>query len=343
MFEQVGRLLLLPAAAALCALLLSMGVTVLLRPWLMRHALVTPNSRSSHQKPTPQGGGIGVVVATLTVSAASVVLAPIPIQNEAGQFLTLIAATIFLAVIGAIDDMRSVPVGARFAAQCIAVLAVIASLPDAVRILPSIPPWAERTGLFVGGVWLVNLVNFMDGIDWMTIAEFVPITAAIVLLGLWGIIAPLPTLVAAALFGALVGFAPFNKPVAQMFLGDVGSLPLGLTLGWLLLQPAQAGHLAAALILPLYYIADATITLIFRLGRGDPIWRAHRTHFYQRATDNGFAVRAIIARIFLLNVGLAALALLSIALDTFAASAAAFVLALAGVAWTLITFAQTRR
>jgi UDP-N-acetylmuramyl pentapeptide phosphotransferase/UDP-N-acetylglucosamine-1-phosphate transferase len=71
------------------------------------------------------------------------------------------------------------------------------------------------------------------------------------MLGLAGVVAPLPLLVAAALFGAFVGFAPFNKPVAQIFLGDAGSLPVGLLLGWLLVQLAATGHLAAALLLPL--------------------------------------------------------------------------------------------
>ena len=96
----------------------------------------------------------------------------------------------------------------------------------------------------------------------------------------------------------MLGFAPFNKPVARLFLGDVGSLPIGLLLGWLLLQLAAKGHLAAALILPLYYLADATITLACRIARGEPIWQAHRTHFYQRATDNGFSVPAIVTRVF---------------------------------------------
>ena len=88
----------------------------------------------------------------------------------------------------------------------------------------------------------------------------------------------------------MIGFAYFNRPVARLFLGDVGSLPIGLLLGWLLLLLAANGHLAAALLMPLYYLADATITLLRRLFRGEPVWHAHRTHFYQLATDRGFTV-----------------------------------------------------
>ena len=116
------------------------------------------------------------------------------------------------------------------------------------------------------------------------------------------------TIVALALCGAVIGFAPVNRPVARLFLGDVGSLPIGLLLGWLLVVLAASGHFAAALLLPLYYLADATITLLRRLAKGEPVWQAHRSHFYQRATDNGFSVYQIVGRVFLLNIALTALA-----------------------------------
>ena len=109
-------------------------------------------------------------------------------------------------------------------------------------------------------------------------------------------------LVALALLGAMLGFAPFNRPVARLFLGDVGSLPIGLLLGWLLVLLAGDGHLAAALLLPLYYLADATITLGRRWPEGERVWQAHRTHFYQRATDRGFSVQQIVARVFVVNL-----------------------------------------
>src|SRR5206468_2684505 len=159
--------------------------------------------------------------------------------------------------------------------------------------------------LIVGGVWFVNLVNFMDGLDWMTVAEVVPITACLAMLGLIGALPAGPALTAAALLGAMLGFAPFNRPVARLFLGDVGSLPIGLLVGWMLLKLAASGALAATLLLPLYYLADATITLLKRLARGERVWQAHRTHFYQQATDNGFSVIAVAAQVFSLNLGLA--------------------------------------
>ena len=158
----------------------------------------------------------------------------------------------------------------------------------------------------------MNLVNFMDGLDWMSVAEVVPITAAMIVLGWFGEFPPSAIIVAAALCGAMVGFAPFNRPVAKVFLGDVGSLPIGLLLGWCLLQLAYNQQIVAALLLPLYYLSDATVTLLRRLTRSEPFWAAHRSHFYQRATDNGFTVLRVVSEVFALNVALAVLAVGSI-------------------------------
>ena len=343
MIEQaIGRFMVL-GPVTLLALVLSLALMVLLQPWLARYAMARPNARSSHRQPTPQGGGISVVVATFVVAWGAVATSPAMLQDEAGQFLALTATAALLAVVGAMDDLRSLSAGIRLAVQCIAVGALIAALPNQLRILPQLPWWLERAGLFVGVVWLVNLVNFMDGIDWMTVAELVPVTGTILLLGLGGAIALWPAVVGAALLGAIVGFAPFNKPVARVFLGDVGSLPIGLVLGWLLLRLAAHGHLAAAVILPLYYFADATITLIRRVGRGEPFWQAHRQHFYQRATDNGLAVPAIVRRVLVVNLALAALAVITVAVQSTAISLAALAAAIAIVTWLLLTFARAKQ
>jgi len=320
------------------ALFISWALMLLLRPWLARYVMVQPSARSSHDQPTPRGGGIAVVLAVLL--AAWVPLSPGLLQNEASQLLVVTAATTLLALVGAIDDIRSLPAAARLAMQCVAVGALVTALPNDIQILPQVPSSIERTGVFLAGVWFVNLVNFMDGIDWMTVAEVVPVTAAILVLGLGGVIGALPTVIAAALLGAIIGFAPFNRPVAKVFLGDVGSLPIGLLVGWILLQLAGSGHLAAAVILPLYYLADATITLVGRIARRESIWQAHRTHFYQRATDRGFAVREVITRVFLLNLTLAALALIAVAGQNILVSVAMLCVAAGGVWWLLAVFAR---
>jgi UDP-N-acetylmuramyl pentapeptide phosphotransferase/UDP-N-acetylglucosamine-1-phosphate transferase len=206
-----------------------------------------------------------------------------------------------------------------------------------------LPLAVERGLLLVAGLWFLNLVNFMDGLDLMTVAETVPIAAALVLLGWSGDFAPLPTIVAAALGGAMLGFAPFNRPVAKVFLGDVGSLPIGLLLGFCLLQLAWQHQLAAALLLPLFYIADATLTLILRITRGEPFWAAHRSHFYQRATDNGFTVSRVVSEVFALNVALAALAIASTNANLISVRALLLVVGAALVALVLYRFSTKKR
>jgi UDP-N-acetylmuramyl pentapeptide phosphotransferase/UDP-N-acetylglucosamine-1-phosphate transferase len=172
----------------------------------------------------------------------------------------------------------------------------------------------------------------------MTAAEVVPMTLGLCLLGAAGALPPVGVVFALALLGAMLGFAPFNRPVAKLFLGDVGSLPIGLLLGWLLVLVAGRGHLAAALLLPLYYLADATITLARRLIRREKVWQAHRTHFYQQAIDRGLTVQDVVARVFAANMALVALALAAVLLPGMPASLIAMALGTCVVTWLLVDF-----
>ncbi len=289
----------------------TMVLIVWLRPLLVRYALARPNARSSHKTPTPQGGGMAVIAATLVVSATAALMleAAHPFDITLGPVL---AATILIALLGAVDDIRTLGVTPRLLGQFLAVALVLAALPADFAIASFLPLWLERALLLIAGVWFVNLVNFMDGLDWMTVAEVVPVTGGLVLLSAFGVLPLHASLIALALLGAMLGFAPFNRPVAKLFLGDVGSLPIGLLMGYLLVLLAGAGHVVAALLLPLYYVADATITLLRRLGNGEKVWVAHRSHFYQRATTHGFSVPQVVRRVFAVNLALVVLALVSV-------------------------------
>jgi len=256
--------------------------------------------------------------------------------------LTLFGAMLVLALVGFADDVRPIPVLPRLALQAAAVAAVLLAAPAELRIFPAWPIAMERGLLLIAGLWFVNLVNFMDGLDLMTVAETVPITGTLVLLGWLGELPTASTVIAAALCGAMLGYAPFNKPVARVFLGDVGSLPIGLLLGLLLLQLAWQQHLAAALLLPLYYLTDATITLLRRMARREPFWAAHRTHFYQRATDDGYTVPAVVAEVFVLNLVLSGLALATVLIDSPIADGVALGIGAIAVAAVLRRF-STRR
>jgi UDP-N-acetylmuramyl pentapeptide phosphotransferase/UDP-N-acetylglucosamine-1-phosphate transferase len=304
--------------------------------------LARPNARSSHKVPTPQGGGIAVVAATLAGVLAGAALASIA-PDMLLALWPLAAAVVLLAAVGAGDDIFHMPVGPRLILQFVAVGLVLAALPDDARVIPQLPWGLERAALLIGGVYVVNLVNFMDGIDWMTVAEVVPVTAGLCGLYWLGALPPRDAIMAAALLGAVAGFAPFNRPVAKLFLGDVGSLPIGLLLFWLLLQLATRGHVAAALLLPLYYLADATVTLGRRLAKGENVLQAHRSHFYQRATDLGFSVGEVVARVFAVNLVLAALAIVSVSASSSWSPIIALGLGIAIVATLLIHLARGKR
>jgi len=298
---EIGGIVFFAAAA------ISFALLHVLKPVLARHALAQPNARSSHKVPIAQGGGIAVVAATVFVFGIAVIFYP-AVSSEPWRLVVMFVSVAALALVGVADDIRPIAALPRLALQAIAVALILAALPDDLRALPAIPGWIEHALLFVALLWFVNLVNFMDGIDWMTVAEVVPVAASLALFGVAGTLPADATLVAFGLCGAIIGFAPLNRPVAQLFLGDVGSLPIGLILGWLLALLARHGYLAAAILLPLYYLADATMTLLRRLANGEQVMQPHRSHYYQRALDNGLTVYQIVGRVFAVNLVLAGFA-----------------------------------
>ncbi|MBV9974617.1 MAG: glycosyl transferase [Hyphomicrobiales bacterium] len=317
------------SVAAAC----SAGLVVVMMPLLRRYALARPNARSSHAEPIPQGAGVAVVLATLLATCVGLLVA-VPQDDAVREAVVVLAASVLLAITGAVDDLRPLGPVVKLVPQVVAVgLVVLLAPPPEARLFPALPLGMERALAIVAGIWFVNLVNFMDGIDWITVAGCGVPLAALTLLGavttLQGIAMPL---LAAALCGALIGFAPFNKPVARVFLGDVGSLPIGLILGYGLYRLALGGHLAASLILPLYYLWDSGATLLRRLSRREAFWEAHRSHVYQRATDAGWSVAAVVAHIFILDLLLGGLALISVWQDSMSVSALVLVVAVALVA-----------
>ena len=328
------------AGIALAAAVICYALLLLLRPLLLRYALALPNARSSHKIPTPHGAGIGVVASAIIVTVATAWR--VGFLDDPALWIVL-AATAGIAIVGAADDIAQLGVVPRLLLQGVAVVAVLVALPDEVRVVPPLPFWCERLLLGIGALWFVNLTNFMDGIDWITAAETIPHTAFLLAISAFGGPSDLEISVALALGGAMLGFAPLNRPVAKMFLGDVGSLAIGLLLAFLLIGLAGRGHIAAALLLPLYYLADATVTLCRRIMRGERFWVAHRTHFYQRATQNGFTVMQVVARIFAVNIALGLLALASVVWNGVAAQMATLAAGAALVTWLLYSFASGRK
>ena len=332
----------LGALVWLGALVGSALLIVVFLPLFRNFALAQPTHRSSHTLPTPQWGGLAIVLAALGAIAAAVWASPGFEATQHSVVLPLLLATLLLVLLGAVDDLHNLGAVAKLAAQAAAVALMLMAVPDDLRVLPAFPYWIERGLLFIGALWFVNLVNFMDGIDWMMVAEVVPITVGVALIGAFGALPPEALVVALALNGAMLGFAPFNRPVARLFMGDMGSLPIGLLLAWLLIVVAASGYLVAALLLPLYFLADTAVTLLRRISAGERLSQAHRTHFYQRARDNGLSTLQIVGRVFAVNAALVALAALSVVAASPLSAALALLAGACLVGWLLIDFARRR-
>ncbi|PCJ58932.1 MAG: hypothetical protein COA65_07130 [Rhodospirillaceae bacterium] len=294
------------------AVLASWASTGLAHRLLRRHAILDhPNPRSSHVLPTPRGGGLGVMLALLPIWGILFTFFP----SDPGVTLerwVLLGAAGFLAVISWVDDLRGLPPIPRLLCQAIAVAAVLFSLPSNAETFQGIlPPLLDRIATGLLWVWFLNLFNFMDGIDGIAGVETASLGFGVALVALLGSLSPDLCYLGITIAAVALGFLAWNWPPAKIFLGDVGSIPLGFLLGWLLLSLATAGHWAAALILPLYYLADSTLTLIRRLFSGKRIWEAHASHFYQLASRRGLGHVGVVRIVLATNVGLLGLAVLA--------------------------------
>jgi len=291
---------LMPAAVAVATGVFCWLATGALIPILRRRDMLDyPNERSSHFDPTPRGGGIAV---TISILLAWIALHKVGLV--ASSFVSIALGTSLLALVSWIDDLRGLSPGMRLVAQGAAVTIGILVLPSTRSALEA---WLGSTLFFVAAglvwVWWINLFNFMDGIDGLAVSEAAAICSGLLLFALVGDGAdPAAALLAAGIIGAAIGFLVWNWSPARIFLGDVGSVPLGYLSGFLLLDLASRGRWKIVLILPLYFLADATITLLRRLLAGERVWEPHRQHFYQQAVRNGLPHSAVVKRVIAANL-----------------------------------------
>jgi len=298
MSESAPDLATLATLAGLIAFAFSALGTRTVLDWLRdRQILDRPNERSSHAVPVPRGGGLAVTpaVALVWIGLATVTGAIGP--------LALALGALGLMALSWLDDRAGLPPLPRLTAHAVLVAAGLALLdPGALVFQGALPLWADRLLSGLGWLWFLNLYNFMDGIDGLTGSETASIGLGLILVtglaGLGGGMIPF----AAAIAAAALGFLLWNWPPAKLFLGDCGSVPLGFLLGGLLIGLAVHGQLVAALILPAYYLADATITLVWRLIDGEKVWQPHRRHFYQRAVRGGRSHRAVVGAVLATNL-----------------------------------------
>jgi Fuc2NAc and GlcNAc transferase len=271
-----------------CTLVLSLTASWLLvatvRSALLKRGLLDlPNARSSHVRATPRGGGIAIVTLTLVGALIAWGAGRMPVALG----LAWVIGGGLVATVGLLDDVRGLSPMVRAGAHLLAAALLLHAVDfGAVPSLAGLPPAALIVpGLLIGiaVVWSINLFNFMDGIDGLAAAQCVFVaTAGTLLTGTGGAItSSLPLLVLA---GAAAGFLLWNSPPARIFMGDVGSGFVGFALaaGALTLSHRGVVDPWTWLVLDSLFAADATVTLITRLLRGQRIHEAHRLHVYQR-------------------------------------------------------------
>lgn len=298
-----------------------------------RQILDQPNERSSHTLPTPRGGGLA------TTPVMAVLLAALGWRFDGWEGAVLGGGALVLMALSWWDDRHSLPVLPRFTAHALVIALFLALLPSSALVFQgALPLVTDRTLALVGWLWFVNLYNFMDGIDGITGIETAGLGVGLALLAVVvGSTALLPYGGVVAATG--IAFLWFNWHPARMFLGDSGSVPFGYVLGGLLVMLAVQGQLAAALILPAYYLADATITIGRRALAGEKIWQPHRKHFYQRAVQGGKRHDQVATAIAIANALLVGCALWAALGQVWSGSAAA-VLVVAGLLALLQKWAQ---
>ena len=282
----------------------SVVLTWILRRYAMAKSLLDiPNARSSHTLPTPRGGGVAIVLSFLAVTCFLTFVDPSIIHLS----LALGGAGVAVAVVGFLDDHGHIAARWRLAVHGL-------SATWALFWLGGMPPveifgnaislgwFGEIVGVLYL-IWMLNLYNFMDGIDGIASVEAITSCVAVCLI-YWLVgqseLVALPLMLA----GAVLGFLCWNFPPARIFMGDAGSGFIGITIGILMLQGggAEPKFLWVWLIMLGVFLVDATFTLLRRMIRGEKVYEAHRSHAYQYASRQYGAHLPVTLGVLAINV-----------------------------------------
>ena len=275
-----------------------------LRYSLAKHVLDVPNERSSHSVAMPRGGGVAIVVAML----ATLPLAASRDWLPWAHVWALVGAGALVAAIGFADDHRHLPRWWRFLGHVAAAIWLLAWSggwpPLHVFGVAADLGWIGHVLAALYIVWLINLTNFMDGIDGIAATEAVTVAGSGAFLFALAVPGDRQWIAPVLLAAATGGFLVWNWPPAKIFMGDSGSGFLGLALAQLSLQAAivaPALFWSWAILLGVF-VVDATVTLLRRALRGEPIYNPHRTHAYQHATVRCGAHKPVTLAVAAINV-----------------------------------------
>jgi UDP-N-acetylmuramyl pentapeptide phosphotransferase/UDP-N-acetylglucosamine-1-phosphate transferase len=286
--------------------------TVILSAWLTRflchpaapfQVLDHPNERSLHEYPTPRGGGLAILIAILVCGAMASLFHPV------GGLAEITLSIFVVAIMSFLDDRYSVPPIYRFLAHGIAAAGIIYGgfYLQRLEILGATWHWSNVAGslfsaLFI--VWMINLYNFMDGMDGFAGGMAVSGFGVMAVMG-WMAEHDAFFAISLIIATASAGFLFFNFPPAKIFMGDVGSSTLGLLAAALSIWGARDGIFPfwVAILIFSPFIFDATVTLLRRLFQGEIVWKPHKSHYYQKLAQAGWGHRKTVLVEYAIMIG----------------------------------------
>jgi UDP-N-acetylmuramyl pentapeptide phosphotransferase/UDP-N-acetylglucosamine-1-phosphate transferase len=253
--------------------------------WAPRRALDVPNQRSSHERPTPRGGGLVIVVGFFAGLAVWLATG----GSLSPRAIGWLAGAVLVASVSFVDDLRSLPAAPRLVIQLVgALILTLAGVdPRELPLLSALPL------AFVFVIVVTNIYNFMDGIDALATTQAIVAGAALAVAGV--LVGNAVVAVGGGLLmAASAGFWFYNVPPARLFMGDVGSTFLGFSFAGLpLLGSIGVGGgrlpLEFGLVLLAPFLFDSLVTLTRRILRGERWYAAHNSHYYQRLVRSGLS------------------------------------------------------
>tara|TARA_Y100000994_G_C15636369_1_gene419268 strand:- start:71 stop:1015 length:945 start_codon:yes stop_codon:yes gene_type:complete len=280
-----------------------------------------PSQRSNHSLLVPKGAGI-VLVPLLVISAYGIFLIKDSFDK---QWLIFFLSIIILYVISLLDDIKNLSAPVRLFTHFLCVAISVFALKEDISLFiqNNFATWLNfnlhllfyvlSLILIVLWIWIINLFNFMDGMDGLTCVQVLTLSLTINILCLLELMNENFQFISLILISLFLAFYKFNKPSASVFLGDVGSIPIGYISGLFLIYSfLKNGPVIPVLIVFLYYFFDSTFTLILRLIRRKNIFEAHSDHFYQKILRAGQTHQQVLNKIIILLFFLFILSMTSI-------------------------------
>ncbi len=283
--------------------------------------LDVPNERSNHQTPKPRGAGI-ILIPLILFSTSVIFLLEDTLNND---WKLIFGFCFLLSIVSFLDDIKNINAKIRLAFQIFCVFSSLYLFKDQLNIFIRSSEFLiifngiESLGLglifcflVMIWVWIINMFNFMDGMDGITSVQISSLSILTNFLAILGLIEEIFIYFSLILLTISFAFYSVNKPPSKIFLGDVGSIPLGFIVGFIVIYNMITFNLILPfLIIMFYYLQDSIATIILRFLKKENLLQAHTSHFFQKMLRKGFSHDYVLKKIIYLHSILLILAILS--------------------------------